>query len=147
MKRLKTTLFGSGLSTTALGVNAGDFGSATEAKAMLTRAAAAVKADKAGAFAKFTKGEDGFKDRDLYPFCGGPDGLFSVHPKLAGKSLKELLDKKGKQLGAAIYAPTQEGKLGEVDSMWPRPGTEEPVKKVSYVTRIGDPVCVVGYYP
>ena len=58
----------------------GEFGIAAEAKAMLEKAAAAVKADKAGALALFTKGEGGFKDRDLYPFCGGPDGNFTAHP-------------------------------------------------------------------
>jgi hypothetical protein len=30
--------------------------------------------------------------------------------------------------------------------MWPRPGSTDPVKKVSYVTRVGDQVCAVGYY-
>ncbi|MGH7406541.1 MAG: cache domain-containing protein, partial [Candidatus Methylomirabilales bacterium] len=69
-----------------------EFGTAAEAKAMLEKAVAAVKADKAGALTKFSKGEAGFKDRDLYPFCGGPDGNFTAHPTLAGKSLKELKD-------------------------------------------------------
>ena len=74
----------------------GEFGTADEAKAMLTKAAAAVKADKAKALSEFAKGEGGFKDRDLYPFCGGPDGMFTAHPTLTGKSLKDL---KGKTLG------------------------------------------------
>ena len=39
------------------------FGTATEAKAMLEKAVAAVKADKAKAIAMFNKGEGGFKDR------------------------------------------------------------------------------------
>ena len=45
------------------------FGTAEEAKAMLTKAVAAVKADKAKAIDVFIKGEGGFLDRDLYPFC------------------------------------------------------------------------------
>ena len=72
---------------------AGEYGSATEAKAMLKRAEAAVKADKANALAMFVKGEGGFKDRDLYVFCGGPDGNFTAHPRLTGKSLRKLKDK------------------------------------------------------
>jgi hypothetical protein len=40
-------------------------GTAAEAKAMLLRAAAAVKADKAKALDLFNKGEGGFVDRDL----------------------------------------------------------------------------------
>ena len=46
------------------------FGTAEEAKAMLTKAIAAVKADKTKALDMFNKGEGGFLDRDLYPFCG-----------------------------------------------------------------------------
>jgi signal transduction histidine kinase len=125
---------------------AADFGTAAEAKAMLDKAVAAVKADKAGALAKFAKGEGGFKDRDLYPFCGGPDGNFTAHPSLTGKSLKELKDKAGKALGEEIYKVAQEGKVAEVAYMWPRPGTTDPVAKVSFVTRVGDQVCAVGYY-
>ena len=123
------------------------FGTAAEAKAMLEKAVVAVKANKADALAKFTKGEGGFKDRDLYPFCGGPDGNFTAHPSLVGKSLKELKDKAGKALGEEIYAKAKEGAIGEVSYMWLRPGTTEPlVQKVSYFTKVGDQVCAVGYY-
>ena len=45
------------------------FGTAAEAKAMLEKAVAAVKADKTKALAMFNQGEGGFKDRDLQPFC------------------------------------------------------------------------------
>jgi len=125
---------------------AGEFGTAAEARAMLDKAVAALKADKAGALAQFTKGEGGFKDRDLYPFCGGPDGKFTAHPKLVGQSLKELKDKAGKALGAEMYQVAKEGKVAEVAYMWPRPGSSDPVAKVSYVTKVGDQVCAVGYY-
>jgi hypothetical protein len=111
-------------------VRAGEFGTATEAKAMLEKAVAAVKADRAAALAQLTKGGGGFKDRDLYPFCGGPDGNFTAHPKLVGQSLKDLKDKAGKALGAEMYQVAAEGKLAEVAYAWPRPGTTEPVAKV-----------------
>lgn len=122
------------------------YGSAAEAKAMLEKAAGALKANKAKALAEFAKGEGGFKDRDLYPFCGGPDGNFTAHPTLTGKSLKDLKDKAGKPLGAEMYKVAAEGKISEVSYMWPRPGETEPVQKVSYVTKVGDQVCAVGYY-
>ena len=44
-------------------------GTAQEAKAMLDKVVAAVKADKTKALDMFNKGEGGFADRDLYPFC------------------------------------------------------------------------------
>lgn len=128
------------------GAQAAEFGSAAEAKTMLEKAAGAIKADKAGALAKFTKGEGGFKDRDLYPFCGGADGNFTAHPTLAGKSLKGLKDKAGKALGEEIYKVAKEGTVSEVTYMWPRPGSDKPVQKVTFVTKVGDQVCAVGYY-
>ena len=125
---------------------AAEFGTEAEAKAMLDKAAAEIKKDKAAALEKFNKGEGGFKDRDLYPFCGGPDGNFTAHPTLKGKSLKELKDKDGKALGEEIYKTAQEGKTTQVSYKWARPGQTELVEKVSYVTKVGDQVCAVGYY-
>jgi signal transduction histidine kinase len=128
------------------GAWAADFGTAEEAKAMLEKAVAAMQADEAKALAAFNEGAEGFKDKDLYVFCGGPDGNFTAHPKLVGKSLKDLKDKAGKALGAEIYATAKEGEIAEVDYMWPRPGEEQPTAKVTYVTKVGDQVCAVGYY-
>jgi hypothetical protein len=45
------------------------YGTSEEAKAMLEKAVAAVKQDKAKALDMFNNGEGGFKDRDLYVFC------------------------------------------------------------------------------
>lgn len=125
---------------------ADEYGTPTEAKAMLEKAVAALQADQAQALEMFTKGEGGFKDRDLYPYCGGPDGTFTAHPSLAGKSLKGLKDKAGKPLGEEVYAAAKEGEIAEVSYMWPRPGESDPVQKVVYVTKVGDQVCAVGYY-
>ncbi len=55
------------LSPTAFAQQTG--GTADEAKAMLMKAVAAVKADKAKALDMFNKGEGGFLDRDFYVFC------------------------------------------------------------------------------
>lgn len=123
-----------------------DYGTAEEAKAMLNRAVEAVKQDKAKALEAFTEGEDGFKDRDLYPYCGGPDGIFTAHIKLVGKSLKDLKDKTGAAFGEEIYAKAREGEVVEVPYMWPRPGEDEPVQKVVFVTKVDDQICAVGYY-
>ncbi len=122
------------------------YGTAAEAKAMLEKAVAAVKANKAKALAEFSKGEGGFKDRDLYPYCGGPDGNFTAHPTLVGKSLKDLKDKTGKPFGADMYKVAAEGKISEISYMWPRPGQTEPVQKELYFTKVGDQICAVGYY-
>ena len=48
-----------------------------------------------------------------------------------------------------LYAAAQkpEGQIAEVSYMAPKPGTTAPVfAKVSFVARVGDLVCGVGYY-
>jgi signal transduction histidine kinase len=125
----------------------GQFGTAAEAKALLEKAVAAVKADKAKALADFNAGAGGFKDRDLYVFCAGPDGIITAHPTIKGQQIRNLVDKNGKKLGEEMVAKAAEGKVVEVDYMWPRPGADAtPVQKVSYVTKVADQVCGVGYY-
>ena len=57
-----------------------EFGTAAEAKAMLEKTVSAMKADKAKTLAMINKGEEGFKDRDLYPACSGLDGKVTAHP-------------------------------------------------------------------
>ena len=62
---------------------AAEYGTADEAKAMLNKAVAAVKSDKAKALDMFNKGEGGFRDRDLYVFCANAtDGTLTAHPSL-----------------------------------------------------------------
>ncbi len=126
-----------------------DIGNAAEAKAMLEKAVVAVKADKAKAIDAFNKGESGFKDRDLYPFCGNAaDGQVVAHPSEAVRKLKlaDIKDKNNYAFGAEMMKVAADGKFGEVAYMWPKPGSEAPVAKVSYVTKIGDLICGVGYY-
>ena len=97
--------------------------------------------------ADFNAGAGGFKDRDLYVFCAGPDGILTAHPAIKGQQLTTLVDKNGKKLGEEMVAKAAEGKVVEVDYMWPRPGADTtPVQKVSYVTKVADQVCGVGYY-
>ena len=130
----------------------GQTGTAPEARAMLEKAVAAVKADQAVALAMFIKGEGGFKDRDLYPFCFRiADGKALASPIAvpAGTDVRTLKDSTGKPYGEEIYAAAQkpEGQITEVSYMFPKPGTTAPaVPKVSFVTKAGDLGCGVGYY-
>jgi hypothetical protein len=128
-------------------------GTAQEARAMLDKAVAAVKADQTVAVAMFNKGEGGFLDRELYPFCFRiADGKSLAGPKAvpAGTDVRTLKDATGNAYGLAIYAAAQkpEGQITELQSyMFPKPGTTTPTfPKVSFVTRVGDLGCGVGYY-
>ena len=91
------------LSTTS-SVWAADFGTAAEAKAMLERAVAAVKEDKAKALDMFNNGEGGFKDRDLYVWCANAsDGIVTAQPYMnRGKQLRDLKGKQGAPFGETI---------------------------------------------
>ena len=130
------------------------FGTAQEAKAMLEKVIAAVKADKAGALEKVKKGEVGFKDRDLYPFCFGmSDGKMVGHPKssLLGTDVRTLKDKAGATYGQVNFDLVKGAKEGAIVEsppyMFPRPGDDPtPVKKVSFMAKVGDVGCGVGYY-
>ncbi len=141
------------LSPTAFAQETG--GTADEAKAMLMKAVAAVKADKAKALETFNKGEGGFLDRDLYVFCARVgDGKFVAignnnAKQLIGTDVRSLKDFTGKSFGAEQYAGFRkpEGEITETSYMFPRPGADKtPVPKVSLVTRVGDLGCGVGYY-
>jgi signal transduction histidine kinase len=131
------------------GAWAAEYGTADEARAMLDRVIAEMKADPAKALAKVNAGEGGgFVDRDLYPFCIGPDARVSGHPspEQLGKHASEIKDVDGKTMTEEMLKVAEEGKVAEVEYKWPRLGSTEPTPKVSFVTRIGDQVCGVGYY-
>src|SRR5262245_29960363 len=126
---------------------AAPFGTAKEAKAMLQKAVAAVKEDKAKALEMLNKGQGGFKDRDLYVFCADASaGTLTAHPSLKGEQLQDIKGKKGFPVGQEIMKHATEGTIREVTYWWPRPGTEKPLEKTSYYTKVGDQVCGVGYY-
>ena len=125
------------------------FGSAAQARALLERAIPLVKADKAAAFAKFLSGVDGFKILDLYVFCfNSTDGYINVgSPDVIGKDARTLVDRAGYRWGERMFNGAREGRIIEVGYMFPRPGSDTPVPKVSFVTRVADQICGVGYYP
>jgi len=55
--------------------------------------------------------------------------------------------RKGNAFGADIYkAEQQERKINEVSYEFPKPAATEPSPKTSFVTKVGDLGCGVGYY-
>jgi hypothetical protein len=66
------------------------------------------------------------------------------------KRLRQPSGPSGSAYGEAIYAAAKkpEGEITEVPSyMFPKPGTTTPTfPKVSFVTKVGDLGCGVGYY-
>ena len=127
-------------------------GTAAEARAMLDRAVAALKANETAALAAFNdKSNKDYHDRDLYVFCYHmSDGIFTAHvnPAMIGKDTRTIKigdDPLGQRI-FDIIKNAPEGTVSTVDYKFPKPGTTEPAPKESYVTRIGNEGCGVGYY-
>jgi single cache domain-containing protein len=134
--------------STAASIAAADFGTAEEAKAMLERAVAAVKEDKAKALDMFNNGAGAFKDRDLYVWCANAsDGIVTAQPYMnRGKQLRDIKGKRGAPFGETIMQNATEGTIKETTYWWPRPGEDEPLEKETFYTKVGDQICGVGYY-
>ena len=131
----------------ATSTQAAQYGTPEEAKAMLERAVAAVKQDKAKALDMFQKGEGGFKDRDLYVACANAsNGVMTAHPYLKGENLEDIKGKKGYPLGQEMMQKATEGTIREVTYWWPRPGSDKALEKTTFYTKVGDQICSVGYY-
>jgi hypothetical protein len=96
---------------------------AAEARAMLKHAVRALRADKQKALTAFSRGADGFSQRDLYVFCFGPDGKLDAHPNPAmiGKDASLLKDKDGKAFGQEMLKVAQPGPFAEVTYWWQEP--------------------------
>jgi signal transduction histidine kinase len=129
-------------------------GTADQAKAMLGKTVAAIKADQVGTFAKIDKGEDGFREGDLYPYCfDTTDGKVVASPvtRFMGTDIRALKDPTGNAFGKDLYAAAQkpESQITPIGPyMFPKPGTTAPLfPKVSFVERVNNDVaCGVGYY-
>ena len=151
---MRKFLLASALAATALlwgapFASAQQFGTAAEARAMLDRAVTELKANEAAAIAKFNdKDNKQFQDRDLYVFCfNTTDGKFMAHPNpaLMGTDMRAL--KMGDDpLGQKIFDQVKDGTVTSVSYSFPKPGTTDPAPKESYITRVGNQGCGVGYY-
>jgi len=132
-----------------------DHGTAEEARAMLAKTVAALKADKEKTIEMINKGEGGFLDRDLYPFCSNVnDGKVVAigNPntkQVIGMDTRKLNDATGTAFGMQLYEAylKPEGQITEISYKMERPGPDKAlVPKISFVTRVGDLGCGVGYY-
>ena len=114
---------------------------------MLERAVAALKEDKAKALDMFNKGEGGFKDRDLYVFCANAsDGALTAHPYLKGRTPAGHQRQEGLSARARDHEDRHRRKDQRVTYWWPRPGSDKPLEKHTFYTKVGDQNCGVGYY-
>ena len=129
-------------------------GDADEAKALLMKVVAAVKADKFKAIESINSKD--FNDRDLYPFCRDlADSASLTHANsnsdvMINMDERNFKDSQGRPFGQELLDAAKnakEGEIREVSYLFPKPGDDPtPVPKVTLVTPIGDIYCGVGYY-
>ncbi len=127
-------------------------GAQAEAKAMEERAIAELKASPSAAVEKFNKPDGEFRKDYLYVFCFNTEtGIFTAHANraLLGTDIRGLWEMDGSPLGKKIFDAAngaKEGAIAIVDYNFPKPGTTNPVPKESFVTRVGNQGCGVGFY-
>jgi signal transduction histidine kinase len=132
------------LSHTAL---AQEFGTFEEARELLNRATAEVRADKQRAFDKFNHNDPRYRDRDLFVFCFDViEGRFVAHEAMVSHNVRDLRDYRGKPYGESMLAAAEENRVAEVTYLAPFPGTTSHVPKHAFVRRIDDYVCGVSAY-
>jgi cytochrome c len=146
--KFTTGAFSVAMTLSAAAVAQGQFGTAGEAKAMLERAITQLKSNEAAALAKFNKGESGFKDRDLYVFCFDmTTSKFAAGiQSLVGTDVKALKEEDGSPVGEKVLNAAKEGSITLVAYNFSKPGATDPAPKESYVTRVGNQGCGVGYF-
>ena len=134
-------------SIASVAAGAADKGTPEEAKALLEKAVAAVKADEAKALAAFSDPKGGYVDRDLYVFCFTEDGQVTAHggnPAMVGTDARVNKDPDGKPVGAQMVAMA--GKGGTLEYKWTSPTTKQVAPKVTFLKPAGKQTCGVGAY-
>ena len=70
--------------------------------------------------------------------------MHPIKPALDGQDLSNIKDPKGKHLFVEFAKVCREKGEGTVDYLWPKPGHEEPVEKLSYVKRFSSWDWIIG---
>jgi cytochrome c len=126
------------------------FGTPEEARAMLDRAAAALKTDETKALRDFNDTKNKlYHDRDLYISCfNTSDGKFTAFlgSGMLGMDVRtfKLGDDPIGQRAFDAVRDTQEGTVSTMDYNFPKAG--KPSVKQSLQTRVGDQGCGVSFY-
>ena len=84
----------------------------------------------------------------LYVFCFDRTYgiLLAGQPPTKGKDIRTFRDPSGKAFGQEMFANVNDGGFIIVDYRFPKPNSDVPVDKESFVEGLGDIACGVGYY-
>jgi hypothetical protein len=134
------------------GLRAAELGTAEQARAMLERAAAALKADQDAALKAFNDEHNkDFRDRDLFVYCFNlADGKFTAYesPFLLNNDIRAM-KLYNEPMGQRAYDAAHDaadGTVVTIEYKYPKPGTKDPVTKEAIEERVGDQACGVSYF-
>lgn len=118
------------------------------ALSLLGRAVLALREDKDQALRMFSAQERGFRTVELYVFCIGPDGVVDAHPdrNIRGSAAFDLVDVDGVRFGEAMLRNAREGRVSAISYRWPTLGSDRPILRQGFYTRVGQEVCGVTSY-
>jgi cytochrome c len=128
----------------------GAVASQKDAKALVEKAAAFVKANGKDATIKeinLAKGQ--FDKGELYVFAYDMSGKIIAHPKnpkLIGKDLLNVPDPDGKMFRKEIVDVAKTKGTGWVDYRYTNPETKKIEAKTTYVVKVGDVILCCGTY-
>ena len=106
-----------------------------------TEAAAAMMKNEGlvAALAETNKKDGKFVQGTIYVFTMNLDGVMIAHPmkpNLIGKNMLDFKDAAGKEFFKDFIAVAKDPGSGWVEYMWPKPGEDDPVAKISYILRV-----------
>jgi methyl-accepting chemotaxis protein len=122
---------------------------AKQIMALVDKAAALIESKGKEAFPEFKKKDNEWYKGDTYIFVLDMHGTMLMHPvkpELEGKNQMDLKDTNGKAFVHEMIEVVKTKDSGWVDYMWPKPGSDRPSKKSSYVkkAKMGGEIVIVG---
>jgi len=145
-----TSLIFAALLAAAGSVQAADeYASPEEAQALVAKAVAAIKADRAGTFAEITAKNPKWIDRDLYPLVYDTTGKVVAHgqnPKMVGKDLIDFKDPDGKlYVRERVELAKSKGKFWQ-EYKFTDPLTKKVLPKRAWCERLAEDIVCAGVY-
>jgi cytochrome c len=121
-----------------------------QARALLTRAVDALRADPNGAIKAFNELRGPYSEDDRYVFVVRlSDKQFLAHGadrQLIGTDAMAVLDSTGRPLFGKMMSALADRDQAEVDYAWPNPVTEKGEHKHTFLRKVDNMVAGVGYY-
>ncbi|MEY3218932.1 MAG: hypothetical protein RIT27_289 [Pseudomonadota bacterium] len=130
------------------GAQAANSATPQEIVAKTQEAARALAKEKDHALVEFNKAVGSkwaWKDTYVFVFDCAADKM-TGHPKstLVGKPVMDLKDKKGNLFFAKLCDAAQKPKGGWVEYWWPKPGSDEGYRKITYTISVPNTTFQVG---